>query len=65
MFQRNNRIWRKGLICKSPSVARLLNLYNKPGDIKKEFWEKATNLHSTFNGLKITNWIITISPLHI
>ena len=29
----------------------------KPGDISKEFWEKAIQFHGTFHGLKITNWI--------
>ena len=31
------------------------SLYNKPGDLKKEFWEKAIQFHGTFHGLKITD----------
>ena len=38
-----------------PSL-RLIRWYNKPGDITKEFWEKAIQLHGTFHELKITNW---------
>ena len=37
-------------------VSCLIRLYNKPGDIAKEFWEKAIQFHGTFRGLKITNW---------
>ena len=37
-------------------LSRLIRRYNKPGDITKEFWEKAIQFHETFHGLKITNW---------
>ena len=37
--------------------SRLISWYNKPGDITKEFREKAIQFHGTFHGLKITNWI--------
>ena len=40
----------------SRPVSRLIKWYNKPGDITKEFWEKAIQFHGTFHGLKITNW---------
>ena len=36
-------------------VSCLIRGYNKPGDITKEFWEKAIKFHGTFHGLKITN----------
>ena len=32
--------------------------YNKPGNITKEFWEKAIQFHGTFHGLKNTNWFV-------
>ena len=38
-------------------VPPLIRWYNNPGDITKEFWEKALQFHKTFHGLKITNWI--------
>ena len=38
-------------------TSRLISWYNKPGDITKELWEKATQFHGTFHGLQITNWI--------
>ena len=41
----------------SRPVSRLIRWYNKPGDITKEFWEKAIQFHGTFHGLKITNWL--------
>ena len=53
MLRRNNRIWRKGLVCKSSTVTP--KWYNTPGDITKEFWEKAIQFHGTFHGLKIKN----------
>ena len=37
-----------------PPVSRLI----KPGDITKEFQEKATHLHGNFDGLKITNCLL-------
>ena len=40
----------------SRPVSRLIRWFNKPGDITKEFWEKAFQFHGTFHGLKITNW---------
>ena len=40
----------------SRPMSRLIRWYNKPGDITKEFWEKAIPFHKTFHGLKITNW---------
>ena len=40
----------------SRPVSRLIRWYNKPGDITKEFWEKAIQFHRTFHRLKITNW---------
>ena len=39
----------------SRSLLRLIRWYNKPGDVRKEFWEKAIQFHGTFHGLKITN----------
>ena len=39
----------------SRTVLRLIGWYNKPGDITKEFWEKAIQFHGTFHELKITN----------
>ena len=36
--------------------SRLIRWYDKPGDLTKEFWEKAIQFHGTFHGLKITNW---------
>ena len=39
----------------SRPVLRLIRWYNKPGDVTKEFWEKAIRFHGTFHGLKITN----------
>ena len=45
-------IWRKELVCKSP-VSRIIRWYNKPGDITKEFWEKAIQFHGTFQRLKL------------
>ena len=36
-------------------VSRLIRWYKKPGDITKEFWEKAIQFYGTFRGLKITN----------
>ena len=41
----------------SHPLSRLIGWYNKPGDITKEFWEKAIQFHGTFHGLKITNWM--------
>ena len=38
------------------TVSRLIIWYNKPGDVTKEFWEKAIQFHKTFHGLKIANW---------
>ena len=40
----------------SRPVSRLIRWYNKPGDITKEFWEKAIQFHGTFHGLKIKSW---------
>ena len=40
----------------SRPVSCLIRWYNKPGDLTKEFWEKAIQFHGTFHGLKITNW---------
>ena len=40
----------------SRSVSRLIRWYNKPGEIIKEFWEKAIQFHGSFHGLKIANW---------
>ena len=40
----------------SRPVSRLIRWYNKPGNITKEFWEKAIQFHETFHGFKITNW---------
>ena len=57
MFQRNNRLWHKSLVCKSSSVV-FNQVTTKPGDITIEFWEKAIQLHGTFHGSKITNWYI-------
>ena len=42
----------------SRPVSRLIRWYNKPGDITKEFWEKAIQFHGTFHGLKITSWAV-------
>ena len=39
----------------SRPVSRLIRWYIKPGDITKEFWEKAIQFLGTFHGLKITN----------
>ena len=50
MFQRNNRIDVKALFTKHP-VSCLI----KPGDITKEFKEKATQFRGTFHGSRITN----------
>ena len=38
-------------------LLRLIRWCNKPGDITKEFWEKAIHFHGIFHGLKITNCI--------
>ena len=45
---------KKALLAIHP-VLRLIRWYNKPGDITKEFWEKAVEFHGTFHGLKIAN----------
>ena len=37
----------------SRPVSRLIRLYNKPGDITKEFWEKTIQFHRNFHRLKI------------
>ena len=34
----------------SRPLSRLIRWYNKPGDITKEFWEKAIQFHGTFHG---------------
>ena len=39
----------------SHPVSHPMRWQNKPGDITKEFWEKANQFHGTFHGLKITN----------
>ena len=50
-----------GFDAKAPFASRpllcLIRWCNKPGDITKEFWEKALQFHGTFHGLKITNWV--------
>ena len=50
----------KGFDVKTSFTSRpaspLIRWCNKPGDITKEFWEKAVQFHGTFHGLKITNW---------
>ena len=48
----------------SRPVSRLIRWYKKPGDITKEFWEKAIQFHEIFHGLKITNCncLFTTSP---
>ena len=38
-------------------LSRLIRWCNKPGDITKEFWEKAIHFHGIFHRLKITNCI--------
>ena len=55
MFRRSNRVWRKASFSSRP-VSRLIRWYIKPGDLTKEFWEKAIQFHETFHGLKITNY---------
>ena len=40
----------------SRPVSRLIRWYNKPGDITKEFWQKAIQFYGTYHGLKIANW---------
>ena len=43
----------KILFTSRPASPRLIRWYNKPGDITKEFWEKAIQFHGTFHELKI------------
>ena len=45
----------------SRPLSRLIRWYNKPGDVAKEFWEKAIQFHGTFHGMKITNWVWNLS----
>ena len=45
----------KALFASRPA-SRPIRWYNKPGDIAKEFWEKAIQFLGTFNMLEITNW---------
>ena len=45
----------------SRPVSHLIRWYNKPGDITKEFWEKAIQFRGTFHGLKITNCSFSLS----
>ena len=42
----------------SRPLSRLIRWYNhnRPDDITKEFWEKDSQFHGNFHGLKITNW---------
>ena len=42
----------KNLFASRP-VSRVIRWYNKPGDITKEFWEKAIQFHGTFQRLKL------------
>ena len=44
-------------------LSRLIRWYNKPGDITKEFWQKAVQFHGTFHGLKITSWHFALRAL--
>ena len=41
-----------GFDVKVSFVSCLIRLYNKPGDIAKEFWEKAIQFHGTFRKLQ-------------
>ena len=45
----------------SRPLSRLIRWYNKPGDVAKEFWEKAIQFHGTFHGMEITNWVWNLS----
>ena len=47
-----------GLNVKTSFIRRLVSRVIKPGDIRKEFYEKAIHIHGTLHGLKITNCFI-------
>ena len=47
-FQRSNRIWRIGLVCKASSIAS-----NQTGDITNEFLENAIRFHGLFKDWKL------------
>ena len=63
-FRRNNKIWRKDLLCKSSTVASN-QVTCQTSDITKEFRETAIQFHGTFHGLKITNWLPSLSDIDI
>ena len=44
----------------SRPVSRLIRWYYESGDITKEYWKKAIQLHGTFYGLKIANWMVIV-----
>ena len=52
MFRRNNGIWRKGLLCKSSSVASN-QVYNKASDITKDFEKRLFSSTGLFMDWKL------------
>ena len=47
----------------SRPMLRLISWYSKPGDITKEYWEKAIQFRGNFHWLKITNWTTNVEAL--
>ena len=47
----------------SRPMLRLISWYSKPGDITKEYWEKAIQFRGNFHWLKITNWTTNFEAL--